>query len=316
MASSLLVNLLQVLTVVLLAPLYKGTIAWLEETLQGKIATSPLQPYYDLSKLYRKSRIVSTEASWIFRFAPYMSFVVPIVVTLLIPALTSFPLFFAFAGDMVGAGFILGLGGFFTALAAVDTANPYGPVGASRTRMVSLLVEPIFIIVFFTVSFVANSTIPYVVQKQWVASAAAFFAPSHVLLAAAFVMIVLAENGRLPVDNPGGHFELAMIDESKNLEYSGPALAMIKWAGQMKLMVLSLVFVNVLVTPWGLAATPTAGALATAIVLVSFKLLVFGTLIAVIETSLAKLRLFRISEFLGATFVTAVVAMVAAIFHM
>lgn len=316
MTISFLANLLQVLTVVLLAPLYKGTIVWLEETIQGKVATSPLQPYYDLRKFFCKGQVISTEASWIFRFAPYMSFVVPIVVTLLIPVLTSFPLFFAFAGDMVAAGFILGLGGFFTALAAVDTANPYGAVGASRTRMVSLLVEPIFMIIFFTVSFVANSTIPYVVQQQWVQSAAAFFAPSHVLLAAAFVMIVLAENGRLPVDNPAGHIELAMIDESKSLEYSGPSLALIKWAGAMKLMVLSIVFLNVLVTPWGLAASPTFGALAVAIPLVAFKLLIFALLIAAIETSLAKLRLFRISEFLGATFVTAVVAMVAAIFRM
>jgi len=316
MVTSLLVNLLQVLTVLLLAPLYKGVLSWLEETIQGKVAASPLQPYYDLGKLMRKGRVISSEASWIFHFAPYISFVVPIAVTLLIPALTSFPLFFAFAGDMVGAGFILGLGGFFTALAAVDAANPYGPMGASRTRMVSLLVEPIFIIVFFTVSFVANSTIPYVVQQYWVRSAAAFFAPSHVLLAAAFVMIILAENGRLPVDNPGGHVELAMIDESKNLEYSGPSLALVKWAGHMKLMVLSLVFLNVLVTPWGLAATASPLALASAVVLVALKLLIFAVLIAVIETSLAKLRLFRISEFLGATFATAVVAMVAAIFHM
>ena len=316
MTTSLLMNLLQVLTVVLLAPLFKGVIGWLEETIQGKVAVSPLQPYYDLRKLFRKSRVVSTEASWIFHFAPYVSFVVPIAVTLLIPVLTSFPLFFAFAGDMVGAGFILGLGGFFASLAAVDTANPYGPVGASRTRMVSMLVEPIFIMVFFTVSFVANSTIPYVVQQQWVSSAAAFFAPSHVLLVAAFVMIVLAENGRLPVDNPTGHFELAMIDESKSLEYSGPALALVKWGGQMKLLVLSVVFLNVLLTPWGLAATSSPAALGFAILLVSVKLLGFAVLLAVIETSLAKLRLFRISEFLGATFVTAIVAMVAAIFHM
>ncbi|MHB1873185.1 MAG: NADH-quinone oxidoreductase subunit H, partial [Steroidobacteraceae bacterium] len=111
MAGSLLLNALQVLTVLLLAPLFKGVIAWLEETIQGKAATSPLQPYYDLSKLLRKGRVVSSEATWIFHVAPYISFAVPIAVTLLIPALTSFPLFFAFAGDMVGAGFILGLGG-------------------------------------------------------------------------------------------------------------------------------------------------------------------------------------------------------------
>lgn len=315
MATLVLTNVMQVATVLLLAPLFKGLISWLEERIQAKVGPSPLQPYYDLAKLFRKDRVVSAEASWVFAFAPYMSFLVPIAVTLLIPVLTSFPLFFAFAGDMVGAGFILALGGFFTALAAVDTANPYGPVGASRSRMVSLLVEPIFIIIFFTVSFVANSTIPYVVQQQWVASPAAFFAPSHILLAAAFVMIILAETGRLPVDNPTGHFELAMIDESKNLEYSGQSLALIKWGGEMKLLVLSLVFLNVLVAPWGLASQPTPAALLLAVAWVSLKLLVFALLIAGIETSLAKLRLFRIPEFLGVAFVTAVVAMIVGIFH-
>lgn len=316
MVGYLLANLMQVVTVLALAPLFKGVIGWLEEQIQGKIPTHPLQPYFDLFKFFHKDRAVSTEASWIFHFAPYIGFVVPLVVTLLIPVLTAFPLFFAFAGDMVGAGFILALGGFFTTLAAVDTANPYGAVGASRSRMVSLLVEPIFIIVFFTVSFVADSTIPYVVQQQWVASAAAFFAPSHVLLAAAFVMIILAETGRLPVDNPSGHFELAMIDESKNLEYSGRSLALIKWGGEMKLMVLAIVFLNVLIAPWGLATQLGAGELLMAVVWLSAKLLGFAVLIAGIEMSLAKLRLFRIPEFLGAALVTAVVAMVAAIFHL
>jgi len=315
LAASLVANLVQLLAVLCLAPLYKGVIGWFEETIQGKVPPSPLQPWYDLRKLFAKGRVVSSEATWIFRFAPYIGFVTPLAVTALIPALTSFPLFFAFAGDMVGAGFILGLGGFFTALAAVDAANPYGAVGASRTRMVSMMVEPIFIIVFFTVSYVANSTIPYVVQQKWVASAGAFFSPSHILIAVAFLMILLAETGRLPVDNPSGHFELAMIDESKSLEYSGPDLALIKWGGSMKLMVLSLVFLNVLVAPWGLAEEISIGALALAVLWVCLKLLALAVLLSVIETSLAKLRLFRIPEFLGAAFVVAVVAMVAAIFR-
>ena len=153
---------------------------------------------------------------------------------------------------------MLALGGFFAALAAVDTANPYGAVGASRTRMVGFLAEPVFMIVFFTVSFVAGSTIPYIVQQKWVTPLANFFAPSHVLLVLAFLMLILAEGGRIPVDNPTGHFELAMIDESKSLEYSGRGFALMKWGGQMKFFVLLCVFLNVLVTPWGLASEQTS----------------------------------------------------------
>ncbi len=221
MLSRIVLNLLQVVFVLGLAPLAKGVLDRLKESVQSKRGPSICQPYRDLWKLFHKDEVVSEESSWIFRFTPYVVFVTPIFVTLLIPVLTSYPLFFAFMADMVGAGFVLALGGFFAALAAVDTANPYGAMGASRTRMVGFLAEPVFMIVFFTVSFVAGSTIPYIVQQQWVTSASAFFAPSHVLLLVAFFMLILAEGGRIPVDNPSGHFELAMIDESKGLEYSG-----------------------------------------------------------------------------------------------
>ena len=129
-----------------------------------------------------KAATVVHDSSWIFRFTPYIVFVAPIFGALLIPVLTNYPLFFAFMGDMLGGGFILSLGGFFAALAAVDAAKPSGPMGASRTRMVGFLAEPVFMIVFFTVSFVAGSTIPYIVQEKWVTPLANFFAPSHILL--------------------------------------------------------------------------------------------------------------------------------------
>ena len=131
--------------------------------------------------------------------------------------------------------------------------------------MVGFLAEPVFMIVFFTVSFVAGSTIPYIVQQKWVTPLANFFAPSHVLLMLAFLMLILAEGGRIPVDNPTGHFELAMIDESKSLEYSGRGFALVKWGGQMKFFVLLCIFLNVLVTPWGLAREQTLGAVLLAI---------------------------------------------------
>jgi len=303
-------NLLQVAFVAALAPLFEGCIQRLEENLQSRRGPSVLQPYRDIWKLLHKDQVVSEHACWIFRFAPLLAFVAPLFVALLIPVLTRYPLFFAFMGDMLGGGFVLALAGFFVVLAAVDTANPYGAMGASRTRMVGFLSEPVFMVVFFTVSFVAGSTIPYIVQTRWITPLSNFFEPAHVLVMLSFLMLILAEEARLPVDSPSGHFEIAMIGASKGLEYSGRGAALMKWAGAMKLLVLVIIFVNVLVGPWGLAAGTAPLEILAAMVLVALKVAVFTLLLVGVESSLAKLRLFRITEFIGAAFVTAVVAMV------
>jgi len=308
-------NLLQMFVVLAFSPLAAGVLARMKERVQARRGPSILQPYRDLWKLFHKDQVLSEQASWIFRFTPYVVFVAPLFVTLLIPVLTDYPLFFAFMGDMLGGGFVLALAGFFATLAAVDTGNPYGPVGASRTRMVGFLAEPVFMIVFFTVSFVAGSTIPSIVQQKWVTPPANFYAPSHLLLLLAFLMLILAEGGRIPVDNPTGHFELAMIDESKSLEYSGRGFALMKWGGYMKLMVLLCIYLNVLVTPWGLAQGRTLAAVLLAIPLVLLKILLFLLVLVGIESSLAKLRLFRITEFLGAAFITCVTAMITSLLN-
>ncbi|HUI75544.1 MAG TPA: NADH-quinone oxidoreductase subunit H [Candidatus Acidoferrum sp.] len=314
MRETLTFNFIQILFVLVFAPLYSGVLSRLKEMIQSKRGPSIFQPYRDLWKLFHKDEIVSEETTWIFRATPYLVFITPIFVTVLIPVLTDYPLAFAFMGDMLAGGFFLGLGGFFAALAAVDTGNPYGPMGASRTRMVGFLAEPVFMIVFFTVSFVAQSTIPYIVQQKWVANAAAFFSPAHVLLLVAFLMLILAEGGRIPVDNPSGHFELAMIDESKGLEFSGRGAALMKWGGQMKFLVLACIFLNVLLAPWGLAHGRELSAVLMAIPFILLKILCLAVLLVVIESSLSKLRLFRISEFLGAAFIASVSAMIVSIF--
>jgi len=310
LANRIIFNIIQVLVIMLFAPLIKGILNRIKENIQSKRGPSIIQPYRDIWKLFHKDEVISEQSSWIFRATPYVVFVTPIFVAMLIPVLTGYPLFFAFMGDMLGGGFILALGGFFSTLAAVDTANPYGAMGASRTRMVGFLAEPVFMIVFFTVSFTAGSTIPYIVHKHWVTPLANFFAPSHVLLMLAFFMLIIAETGRIPVDNPSGHFELAMIDESKGLEYSGKGAALMKWGGAMKFFVLLCIFLNVLVTPWGLAQGETLSEVLLAIPLILVKVLIFILALAVIECSFAKLRLFRITEFLGAAFITSVAAMI------
>lgn len=310
MISNIVFNVIQVLVVMAFAPLVKGVLSRLKENVQSKRGPSIFQPYRDIWKLFHKDEVISEQSSWIFRFTPYIVFVTPIFVALLIPVLTGYPLFFAFMGDMLGGGFILALGGFFATLAAIDAGNPYGAMGASRTRMVGFLAEPVFMIVFFTVSFIAGSTIPYIVHKHWVTPLANFFEPAHVLLMIAFLMLILAEAGRIPVDNPSGHFELAMVDESKGLEYSGRGAALMKWGGSMKFFILCCIFLNVVVTPWGLAAGQGLGEVLLSIPLVLLKIFALVLVLVFIESSLAKLRLFRITEFLGAAFATSIAAMI------
>ncbi|MGC8559436.1 MAG: respiratory chain complex I subunit 1 family protein [Phycisphaerae bacterium] len=304
----ILINLLQVAVVMLLSPLAVGILNRWKERLGSKKGPSIFQTYRDIWKLFHKDQVISDQSSWVFRITPYVYFAAPIFVTLLIPVLTSYPLFFAFMGDMLGGGFVLALGGFFFTLAAIDAANPYGAMGASRTRMVGFLGEPVFMVVFFTVCFVANSTIPYIVQEKWTHPIANFFSPAHILVCTAFFMLILAETGKIPVDNPSGHFELAMIDESKSLEFSGSGAALMKWGGCMKYFVLMCILVNVLVAPWGLASETSARQLALAIPLIFIKILFATAVVAVVEASLAKLRLFRITAFLGLAFVIAVSA--------
>ena len=310
MSRKIIFNIIQVLVVMIFSPLVKGVLDRLKERVQSKKGPSIFQPFLDIWKFFHKNEVVSEDSTWIFRMTPYIVFVTPIFVTLLIPVLTDYPLFFAFMGDMLAGGSILALGGFFATLAAIDTSNPYGPMGASRTRMVGFLAEPVFMIVFFAVSFVAGSTIPYIVQKAWVTPLANFFAPAHVLVMLAFLMLIIAENGRIPVDNPSGHFELAMIDESKGLEYSGRGAALMKWGSCMKFFVLLCIFLNVIVAPWGLAGGDSVLRLFMAVPLVLLKIFVFLLILVIIESSLAKLRLYRITEFLGSAFVTSIVAVI------
>lgn len=312
-ATALGLNLLQLAFVAGLAPLFRGIAARWRENVQFKRGPSIWQPYRDLRKFFAKEHRYAESATWVSRFAPYAVCLSPLLVTLLIPVLTDFPLFGAFAGDMLAAGFILGIGSFFLTLAAVDGGVPYGAMGASRTRMVGFLAEPVLIVILFAVSFVANSTIPYVVQQQWLSPPTHFFSPAHVLILFAFFMLIIAETGRLPVDNPSGHFELAMIDESKVLDFSGPSYALLLWGGAMKTTVLCVIFTNVLFAPWGLASTPSAGAVCAAILIVFLKIAVLLALLVIVETSVSKLRLFRIAEYLGAAFVVAVTAMIAAV---
>ncbi len=311
MVMSALLQVLQILTVLLCAPLLRGVINQLKALVQSKRGPSIWQPYRDLWKLLHKGSVVSEYATWIYHVTPYFTFITPLAVAMLIPVLTGYPLPFAFMGDMLAGGFILSLGSFFTSLAAMDTASTFGGMGSSRSRVVSLLAEPVIILVLFTVALIAQVTIPFIVN-QTLASAAYLYNPAHWLLAVALFMVILAEAGRIPVDNPSSTFELSMIEASRTIEFSGQELALMEWGSFMRFFVLLTILLNVLTAPWGLAPEGATTVLSVLIAEASLllKMLVICCVIVVIESSLAKWRFFRIPEFLGAALILAGLALI------
>ena len=302
-------QLVAILTVLTMAPLLKGVIDNLKAKVQSRRGPVVLQPYYDLIKLFRKQRTITPHASPIFRWAPYVAFAAPIAFAILIPVLTTFPLTWAFMADMVGSGFVIGIGGYIVNLAAMDSGSAYGGLGASRSRLVSALAEPTFIVVFFAVAYVSGATIPFIVNKA-LFTLTPIVAPSHALIAAAFFMVILAEAGRIPVDNPATQQELSMIEGSRLFEFSGPDQALLEWGGWMKLFVILIVWLNVLVIPPGLATEASPIPILIAILSLAGKMLAAAVLIVFIESALAKIRILRVPEFLGASFVLSVLALV------
>jgi formate hydrogenlyase subunit 4 len=302
-----LVQVLQSLVVLLLAPLYVGVLARAEAIVGSKRGPSVLQPYRDLVKLLRKGSAISDQASWVFRGAPFAAFACYLTVSAIVPVITNDPLPLAFLADLIGGAFVLALAGFVTSLAGLDTASPEGGLGASRASWIGSMAEPALILVFFTVGVVSASDNPYLMNHAIAGSPYALVLPTHVLGLVAFFMIVLVENGRIPIDNPAGSIEISMIEEGRVLEYSGRRYALMKWGSWMKLFLLSTILMNVFVIPWGLGTSDDLVSALVAIPVLAGKLAIAGAVIVVIDTSFAKLRFFRIAEFLGAAFLLALV---------
>jgi formate hydrogenlyase subunit 4 len=283
-------------------------IAKLEAQVQFRRGPSVLQPYFDIVKYFRKETLRPETSSPFFEIAPVVAVAAYCSIALLIPILTSFPLPLGTAGDILGGALLFGLAGFVTALAGVDSGSIYAGIGSSRTQSVATLVEPTLIFVFFTVALVSGTDLPYALNATLQDSASQYFRPSHLLAAAAFFLMLLVDTGRVPIESHGSTLEFGMIDDGRLFEHSGPALALFKWAATMKQYLLYVVFLNVLVVPWGLAAHDSAGGVVLAMALLLVKMLALGLVIVVIESSFAKLRLFRIPDFMGAGFVLSVLA--------
>lgn len=296
----------QALLALLLAPGLTGLIRWVKARLQGRRGAPPWQPYHDLRKLFGKEVIVSKNASWLFRFAPYVIFSTTVAVTMLVPMIAA-PLPFDAIGDLLAVVYLLLLGTFFLALAGLDPGTAFGGMGASREMTVAAIAEPTIALAIFGLAVGAGSTNLGRIVEQTLAHPGAVINPGHLLGFAALFIVMIAETGRMPVDNPSTHLELTMIHEAMILEYSGRYLALIEWAASLKLLIFFALLSN-LFLPWGVATTLSSGALGVALIALTAKLAALAITVAVLETRIAKLRLFRVPELLGVSFVLALLS--------
>jgi formate hydrogenlyase subunit 4 len=296
----------QVFLALLLAPGLVGFVRWLKARLQNRRGAPPWLPYFELRKLFGKEMIVSTNASWIFHVAPYLVFASTVLVTLLIP-LIAVPLPFDPIGDLLLVVYLLLVGTFFLSLAGLDPGTAFGGMGASREMTVAAIAEPTIAVAIFSLAIGAGSTNLGHIVTETLSNSSVSIGSGHMLAFAALFIVMLAETSRLPVDNPSTHLELTMIHEAMILEYSGRYLALVEWASWLKLLIFFSLLSNLFV-PWGLATVLTPAALLIALVTLILKLAFFSVVVALLETRIAKLRLFRVPELLGVSFVLALLA--------
>ena len=301
-----LVQLGQLLLVLALAPLLTGYVRKAKARLLRRQGPDLIQPYRDLHKLLRKEVVLADNASWVFRAAPYVIFATTWVAAALVPTFAT-GLAFSPAADLIAIIALLGSARFMLALAGLDVGTSFGGIGSSREMMIASLAEPALLMIAFTVSLLAGST--------QLSSVATFMQGpgvgvrvSMAMALVGLVIVAIAENARIPVDNPATHLELTMVHEAMILEYSGRHLAVIEASASLKLL-LYLSVIGCVFTPWGVAvAGQDLAAYAISLPVYVLKLAVGGLLLAVFETAVAKMRVFRVTDFLGAALMLALLA--------
>ncbi|MDE3100390.1 MAG: NADH-quinone oxidoreductase subunit H [Verrucomicrobiota bacterium] len=299
--------LLQTALLLLLSPLVTGCIRNWKAKLQNRRGPRVWQPYFDLAKCLRKDRVISEHASWIFSAAPCVLFFSSLLAGLMTPLVTTSPPLSLF-GDALAVVGLLALGRFFLALGGLDPASAFGGMGSSREMSIAAVAEPALMLSIFTVAIGAGSTdlgrIVTVAQGPgW-----QLLAPAHLMAFAALFVVLLAETGRIPVDNPATHLELTMIHEAMLLEYSGRDLALMEWGASVKQLVLMAILSNIFV-PIGLATGHSISDLALGLAVFVAKILLLSAGVVLVETVNAKLRLFRVPDLLSAAFVLATLAL-------
>jgi formate hydrogenlyase subunit 4 len=299
-------QLLEIALAIALAPLLTGWINQWRAWLQNKSAPSLWQPYRTLHKLFVKESVVADNASALFRTAPYIVFGCMTLACGIIPTIsTDLPL--SPAADAIALVGLFALARVFISLAAMDVGTSFGTLGARREMLIGFLAEPALLMVLFSASLISQSTSLTTIVETLAHRELAIY-PGLAFAGVAFTMVSLAENARVPVDNPATHLELTMIHEALILEYSGRHLALIEWAASLKLFAYSCIGLA-LFFPWGVAEAQAPQAMLLALPALVFKLAIGGFLLAVLETLSAKMRIFRVPEFLATAFLLAVIGL-------
>lgn len=303
-----LIAILQTLLFVALAPLLAGWLKCCKCFLQNRKAPSVLQPYRDLLKLTNKQPVVSEQASWLFIKAPYIIFSATVLAATVVPLIAVDLPTSACADVIVMVGFFA-FAHFFLALAGLDVGTAFGGMGSSREMTISSLAEPAMLMAVFTLTMTASTTnlsgaISHVLEQGLV------LRPSFVFALFALILVAVAETGRIPVDNPTTHLELTMIHEAMILEYSGRHLALIEWASQLKLMLYGVLIANIFF-PWGIAQTFSLYDLGYGLLAIIGKLAMLAIILGIAETLVAKMRLFRVQEYLGFAYLLGLLGMLS-----
>jgi len=301
-------NVAQVLLLVAIAPLVRGVIARLKARIQNRRGASVWRPYADLVKLFRKEDLVPPSASIVFRLAPTIVFAATVTAAAFVPVLHGFALLGA-TGDFILFVYLLALSRFFLSLGAMDGGSSFGGMGASREALVSALAEVPLLLGLVAVAILARAATLAGIVQWTVRQDFTQISAVHALAFAALALVAIAETGRIPVDNPTTHLELTMIHEAMVLEYSGPSLALIEWASAVKLSLLLALLTGVF-APWGMAGGVSVAALALATLVFLLKVFVLALAIAVVESSIAKLRMYLVPDFLGVASALAILAVV------
>lgn len=304
----MILELVQFLLVLAIAPLVTGVIRKAKARMQSRQGPSVLQPYRDLRKLLSKGSVVSNDASWLFNLAPYACLAAVGVAALLVPAVYAGT--FGFLGDLIVLIYLLAMMRFFMALAALDTGSAFGGMGSSREMYISSIVEPTMLLSIFAMALVAGTTSLASIAERIASSGLDLVSPALFLAAAAFFIATLAENARLPFDNPSTHLELTMIHEAMLLEYSGKQLAVMEMASMTKLVIFLAILANVFF-PWGIATDAAPLAVAVGLLLFVVKIVLLALVIALIESSISKMRLFRLPNLLTVAFMLSLLAVIS-----
>ncbi|MFZ2410393.1 MAG: NADH-quinone oxidoreductase subunit H [Candidatus Methanoperedens sp.] len=309
MLTEIAIVILQVFIILALSPLLSGIIKKIKAFFQIRKGPGVFQPYYDIAKLLQKDSVVSQNVSWVFHAAPIVSFVAVLTAGLLIPIyITELP--FGFAGDLIAVVYLFALARFFTALASLDAGSSFGGMGGSREMFVASMVEPALMLSIFAIALNIGSTNLSYISQAVSAMGLDAFSPYQILAFAALFIIAIAETGRIPVDNPATHLELTMIHEAMILEYSGKELAIVELGAMMKQLLVFSLLANIFF-PWGIASGAGVTAILVALFAYLIKIVVLGAVMAMVETSTAKWRLFRLPELLSISLMFSFLALVS-----